>query len=219
MKLNINESEVNLRSNLADNNDIDWHKVSVVAKKSLPWISLILIICITIAFLVIRYTKPLYESYSEIKLGQEEKSNVLNLPQLDDRNSYALLSSEMELITSRLFFNKIIESVRLSPQYFNHGQFLDDEKYSNPPFLVTYKLKNIAIYNTKIYISLLDTGKFILSYKLGDKEIEQEYSFSSPVVNEDFEFNMSLSPSWNGSMGTDFCFVIQSHDALMDNFN
>jgi len=216
MKLNINESEVNLSSNLTDHNDIDWHKLRVVSRKSLPWIGSILIFCLTISFLTIRYTKPLYESYSEIKLGQEDKSNVLNLTQIDDGNSFALLSSEMELITSRLFFNKVIEAVQLSPQYFNHGKFLDDEKYSNPPFAVTYKLENILIYNTKIYISLLDTSRFILSYNLGEKEFEQEYKFSSPVINEDFEFNMVLSPSWNSSMGTEFYFIIRSHDALMD---
>ena len=111
MKLNINDSEVNLGSNVTDHNDIDWHKLQVVAGKSLPWIGLILVFCLTVSFLTIRYTKPLYESYSEIKLGQEEKSNVLNLPQIDEGNSFALLSSEMELITSRLFFNKDIYSL------------------------------------------------------------------------------------------------------------
>ena len=216
MKLNINESEVNLGSNIAGQNDIDWYKVRLVVNKSLPWIGLILIVCLTIAFLIIRYTKPLYESYSEIKLGREEKSNILNLPEIDQGNSYALLSSEMELITSRLFFNKIIESVRLNPQYFTSGQFLDDEKYSTPPFLVDYQLKNISLYNTSIYITLIDTSRFLLSYKLKNKEFQQEYRFDGPIANEDFEFTISMSPYWNSSMGNEFYFIIKSHDALMD---
>lgn len=215
MKLNTIDSELNL-SGPADHNDIDWHKVNVVAKKSLPWIGLIFIVCIAFAFLIIRYTKPLYESYSEIKLGHEEKSNILNLSEIDQGNSYALLSSEMELITSRLFFNKIIESVRLSPQYFASGQFLDDEKYNTPPFLVDYQLNNILLYNTKIYITLIDTSRFQLTYKLKDKEFEQEFRFDGPIVNEDFEFKISMSPYWNSSMGTEFYFIIKSHDALMD---
>ena len=45
MKLNANESEANLGSNFASQNDIDWHKVSVVAKKSVPWVGLIFIFC------------------------------------------------------------------------------------------------------------------------------------------------------------------------------
>ena len=156
MKLNVNESEVNLGSSVADHNDIDWHKLSVVVKQKFPWIALILILCITASYLVIRYTKPLYQSTSEIKLGRENQSNVLNLTEVESSNSFALLSSEMELITSRLFFNKVIESVRLNPQYFTYGQFLDDEKYSNPAFTVDYQLKNISLYNKKIDISMIN---------------------------------------------------------------
>jgi tyrosine-protein kinase Etk/Wzc len=215
MKLNANDSEATLSSNFAGHNDIDWHKLKVVANKSMPWIGLFLIICLASSFILIRYTKPLFESYSEIKLGREEKSNILNLPGLDQGSSYALLSSEMELITSRLFFNKIIESVRLSPQYFASGQFLDDEKYSTPPFLVDYQLKNISLYNTKIYISIIDTSRFLLTYELQDKEFQQEFRFDGPIATEDFEFDISLSPTWNSSMGTEFYFIIKSHDALM----
>ncbi len=216
MKLNANESEANLGSNFANQNDIDWHKVKVVAKKSMPWVGLIFIFCISTAFLVIRYTKPLYESYSEIKLGQEEKSNILNLPEINQGSSYALLSSEMEIITSRLFFNKIIESVRLSPQYYAYGQFLDDEKYNTPPFTVDFQLKKISLYNSKIFVTIIDTSRFILTYKLSNKEFEQEYRFSAPITDDAFEFKISLSPTWNRTMGTKFYFVIKSHDALMD---
>lgn len=216
MKLNTNDSEASFGSNFTNNSDVDWHKVRAVAKKSMPWVGLILIICLAGAFLVIRYTKPLYESYSEIKLGQEEKSNILNLPQIERGNSYALLSSEMELITSRLFFNKIIESVRLSPQYYAYGQFLDDEKYNTPPFTVDFQLKNISLYNIKIFVTIIDTSQFILAYKLKNKEFEQEYSFADPITNDDFEFKVRLSPTWNPSMGAEFYFVIKSHDALMD---
>ena len=148
MKLNTSESEVGLNDNLSQN-DIDWQKLGLIFRKSLPWIAIIFIVCLTLAYTVIRYTKPLYESYSEIKLDQEDQSNVLNLGGAENSNSFALLSSEMELIRSRLFFNKVIESVRLNPQYFTYGQILVDEKYSNPPFTVTYSLKNFELYNKK----------------------------------------------------------------------
>lgn len=211
-----NQSELNLGNKIAYQNDIDWHKLGIVGKKSLPWISLILILCLSASYLVIRYTKPLYESSSEIKLGRDENANILNLPDFDQGNSFALLSSEMELITSRLFFNKIIESVRLSPQYYTYGKFLDDEKYSTTPFTVDYQLKNIRIYNKKIYITLIDTTRYLLFYTLGDKEFKQEYRFNEPVSNEDFEFNITLSSSWNTSMGNKYYVIFKSHDALMD---
>lgn len=82
---------------------IDWLKFRLIARKSLPWIGLIFLISFSVAVLYLRYTKPMYESSSEIKLDQEERSNVLGLPQFEQNNNLGLLSSEMELIQSRLF--------------------------------------------------------------------------------------------------------------------
>lgn len=215
MKLNPTDSESSLHSNMSYNSDVDWYKLGIVARKSLPWIIFIFMLCIGVSYLVIRYTKPLYESYSEIKLDQEDKSNVLNLPDVENNNTYALMSSEMELITSRLFFNKIIESLRLNPQYFSYGQFLEDEKYANPPFTVKYELKNAAFYNKKIDVTIIDSTRFILGYHYNDRDFEKEYLFGSTIENENYKFNVTISPIWNPSMGYKFGFIINSHDALI----
>ena len=216
MKLNPQDSEINLGGSGGSQNDIDWQKLGIVTRKGLPWISLLLILSVSAILLTIRYTKPLFESYSEIKLGQENKSNIFNLPEVEAGNSFALLSSEMELITSRLFFNKIIESVRLNPQYFTYGQFLVDEKYNNPPFYVDYQLKNVSLYNLKIDLTIVDSSSFLLSYKKKDTVIEAEYKFGVHIENDDFIFTITRSTGWNNSMGVEFYFVINSHDALIN---
>ena len=214
MKLDTNESEVGLNDNLSQN-DIDWQKLGLILRKSLPWIALIFIVCLTLAYTVIRYTKPLYESYSEIKLDQEDQSNVLNLGGAENSNSFALLSSEMELIRSRLFFNKVIESVRLNPQYFTYGQILVDEKFSNPPFTVNYNLKNFELYNKKIDITVIDSSRFRLEYTLSKKEFSEEYRFNTLIESDDFEFTLNLARNWNPSMGREYYFLINSHDELV----
>ena len=214
MNLNTNESEVSVNDNISQN-DVDWQKLGLILRKSLPWIGLIFLVCLSLAYILIRYTKPLYESYSEIKLDQENKSNVLNLGGTENNNSFALLSSEMELIRSRLFVNKIIESVRLNPQYFAYGQILVDEKYSNPPFRVEYVLKNIGLYNKKIDVTVIDSSRFQLAYNLPNKEIIKEYEFDTPIESDDFDLTVKLSPRWNPSMGTEYYFVINSHESLV----
>lgn len=215
MNLNTNDSEDLLNRNLSGQQDIDWQKLGVVIKHGLPWIALILMACIFTSYLIIRYTKPLYESYSEIKLGREDQSNILKLPEFDNSSSYALLSSEMELITSRLFFNKIIESVRLNPQYFTYGKILDDEKYGVLPFKVDYQFKNLSLYNKNIDITIIDNTKFLIAYTLGQIEVEKEYSFGQRIENKDFIISVHLSPSWNASMGNKHYFVVKSHDMLI----
>ncbi|MEN8247785.1 MAG: polysaccharide biosynthesis tyrosine autokinase [Bacteroidota bacterium] len=214
MRLNREESEQNFSR--TNGNDIDWYKLWVVIKQNVIWLGVILILSLTASYLVVRYTKPLYQSYSEIKLGREDQSNILNLGEIEQTNSYALLSSEMELITSRLFFNKIIESVRLNPQYYTYGQFLNDEKYKNPPFQVDYQLKNAALYNKNLDLTIIDSIKYELSYFVDDQEFREEHEFNKPYNNDDMELMVTLSPNWNRSMGTKFYFRINSHDALVN---
>lgn len=215
MRLDPNQGENSL-STSGNQQDVDLRKLGIVIRKSIPWLAGILLLCLVIAFLVIRYTKPLYESTSEIKLGIEDQTNVLNLGEIENSSSFALLSSEMELVRSRLFFNKVIESVRLNPQYFTHGQFLDDEKYTNPPFRVAYELKNFGFYNKRIDVEILDTTRFILSYSHNNEAVKGEHKFGEVIDNDNFRFTLTLTRHWNASMGSEHFFIIKSHDALIN---
>lgn len=215
MKLDTSQAESKLTTSVP-HQDIDWFKLNVVLRKSLLWIAVIFIVVLSVSFLVIRYTKPLYESSSEIKLGIEDQTNILKLPDIERTNSYALMSSEMELIKSRLFFNKVIESVRLNPQYFTYGQILDDEKYANSPFTVDYELKNFLFYNKPIDITILDTERFELSYSKDEQLVKTEYHFGDTIDTPDFTFLVTLNPIWNSSMGGAHYFIIRSHDALIN---
>jgi tyrosine-protein kinase Etk/Wzc len=214
--MKLENTQQNNTSEASNQQDIDWLKMAVVFRKSYLWILLIFILCFSIAFLVIRYTKPLYESSSEIKLGIENQSNVLNMPEFESNNSYAFMSSEMELIRSRLFFNKVVESVRLNPQYFTYGQILDDEKFRNPPFTVEYQLKSLDLYNTPIDVTILDTSRFVLSYKVGEEKYSSEHLFNAPIETKYISMKAEISPYWNDSMDDEHYIIIRNHDSLID---
>src|SRR6478609_9056492 len=57
--------------------EIDVAKLLVIAQKSLIWIGLLFMVCITGAFLYFRYTKPVYESSSVLKLDVKKEAGVL----------------------------------------------------------------------------------------------------------------------------------------------
>jgi uncharacterized protein involved in exopolysaccharide biosynthesis len=195
---------------------IDPGKLSFVFKKSLFWLGTITFICFFTALMYVRYTKPLYESTSDIKLDKENQSEILGLNNINNNNSFGILSSEMELIKSRLFFNKIIESVRLNPQYFTYGNVLDDEKYRNPPFGVEYRLKSANMYNKPIDISIADTQTFELSYEHNDVKTSGTYRFGERIETAEFTITVTLSETWQPSLGQDHYYIIKSHDALLD---
>lgn len=197
------------------NNQIDWLKLRLILKKSLPWFIAIFAVLILTAVLYLRYTKPMFQSNSEIKLDQEDKSNVLGLPQYEQNSNFGLLSSEMEIIRSRLFFNRVIETVDLNPQYFTYGNILDDEKYLNPPFKVDYKILNANIFNLPIDVTILDDSKYQLRYQVGEERYSFEGIFGDSLNTPFINCLLSLNYPYSVESGTDFYFKINSREALI----
>ncbi len=199
-----------------ENHDIDWIKLRLILRKSIPWFITIFAVLILTAILYLRYTKPMYQSNSEIKLDQEDQSNVLGLPQYEQSSNMGLLSSEMEIIQSRLFFSKVVETVNLNPQYFTYGNILDDEKYLNPPFKVSYKILNASIYNVPIDVVVVDQQSFQLNYTVREKEYSINGQFEDSIKTELINLKIELSKNWAIEDGAKFYFRINSREVLIN---
>ena len=212
-----NQNIENNHASLEHNNgsEIDWIKLRLVIRKSVPWIITIFAILFLVSGLYLRYTKPMYESSSEIKLDQEDQSNVLGFPQYEQNSNIGLLSSEMELIRSRLFFNKVIENVNLNPQYFTYGSILVDEKYLNPPFTVEYKVLNANIYNIPIDVIVHDEVSYNLTYTINEKEYVFKGRFKETLVTPLLECEIKLREPFSLDNGSEFYFKINSREALI----
>jgi len=195
---------------------LDWSKLKLILRKSMPWILLIFIIHFTASFLFLRYTKPMYQSNSEIKLDQKNQSNILGLPQLEQTSNFGLLSSEIELIKSRLFFNKVIETVDLNPQYFTYGKILDDEKYLTPPFTIEYKILDANIFNVPIDISFIDEKSFELSYSIGKETLSYTKHFDDSIHTAHLDCIIRLIQPYNFDDDSKFYFKINSREALIN---
>ena len=89
---------------------IDFSKLKTVFSKNIVWVVLIFVLCATTVYLVIRWTKPLYESVSELKLDVEANATELGITSLAENQNLIVISGEIELLRSNLFFKKIIEN-------------------------------------------------------------------------------------------------------------
>ena len=88
---------------------IDLGKLWLIAQKSLWIVLLIFALAVSLGFLVVRYTKPVFESESIIKLKFESEANNLGLVQNSNiQNNLDDISGEIELIKSKLFLSKVI---------------------------------------------------------------------------------------------------------------
>jgi len=196
---------------------IDWTKLRSVFRRKWFWIFFILFATNLAGYLFIRYTKPLFESSSELKLDIKQEATSLGLTQYPDAYNMENLSGEIEIINSRLFFNRVIDIVDIEVQYFTYGQILDDEKYKHTPFIIEWEITNGSIFDTPIDITFLDNSNFTLQYILDGKEFNNNYSFNSPIITDHFTFTLKKTNYFNDQLYDErFYFIINSHEKLVD---
>ncbi len=171
--------------------DIDLEKLTAVLRKSWPWIILILLLTNLSAYLVIRWTKPLFESYSDLKLNIKNDATLLGFMEVTEDQNITNLSGEIELLKSPLFFEKVIESLDLDVSYYSIGNILEDEKYHSPPFKIEYQLYDGWAYDRPFTVDILNQDEFILGYPQADGKIERNCRFGQTISNEHFAFKLS----------------------------
>lgn len=203
--------------------DLDFAKLVSVLRKSLPFVLGILIACLLISHLVVRYTKPLYQSDSVLQLDIKSEASILGFRGMETGPSSQNvngMSEEIELIKSKLFLSQVIKALDLDVSYYAEGKILDDEKYRSAPFRVEYLIKNEGFFNKKINVDLIDEHHYRLSFVTDGTEFSQQYRFGQKVSTP--YLNVTLSPTSQFSSGAPqenpYYFIINSDNALIQYF-
>ncbi|MGB3463811.1 MAG: Wzz/FepE/Etk N-terminal domain-containing protein, partial [Cyclobacteriaceae bacterium] len=140
--------------------NIDLGKIWRIIRKSILWIVLIMLFTNTLSILYLRYTKPVYESNSILKLELESDASVLGFSNPELNGNIKGLSGEIELLKSKLFFRRVANTINYDVSYNRYGRYLTDEKYKNSPFKVFYEFNDEFFYDRKIDVEILDDDKF-----------------------------------------------------------
>jgi len=199
-------------------NTIDLAKLRNVLRKSSPWMVIILAVCILVSYLFIRWTIPIYESTSELKLDTKSEASVLSLSSLSQPPNYSNISGEIEILKSRLFFGRVIEAADLDVSYFAIGNVRTDERYVHSPIVVTnYNILDSRIYDKKFYVEILDDDKFRLSYDDLSGESTRVLNFGDTLNTKMFSITVSLRNGYSEELeDSRHYFIVNSYTALID---
>lgn len=193
---------------------IDFNKLGVIIRNNMVWIILTLVITNAVAFLYVRYTKELFESVSEIKLDVKQDATELGMQQFAPDKNINLISGEIETIQSKLFLNRVIDSLDLSLSYYSIGQLLNYELYKSSPFTVKFLSFNNALYNTPFHVIEKSPMEFELQVGEGGEAVTG--SFNEPISIEGCELILTLKSGKEFQRGIHYSFVLNSRDVLMD---
>ncbi len=199
---------------------LDLEKLVRIIKKSIVWIVLIFIGCNVLTFLYLRWTKPIYQSTSLLKLDVKSEATSLGLGainELAEKQKLNNLYGEIELITSDLFFNKVLEVMDFNVSYYSPGNVLSYEWYGRqlPITITEYDISLKHFYNTPFHIEILDKNSFQLTYTVDKNTYSDRYSFGEIVSGSGFNFTIDITEAYNSSRESKYFFVFNSHEAQL----
>jgi uncharacterized protein involved in exopolysaccharide biosynthesis len=109
----------------------------------------------------LRYTSPVYESSSSIKLEIKQKANLLGISD-PTADGMANMSGRIELIRSKLIYDEVISAMDLSMSYFAYGRsrIKNEERFLNSPFRVEAVRLSPAAYDKPFDLTIQDGSEF-----------------------------------------------------------
>lgn len=190
------------------NQDIDPKLLVHVLGKNLVWVLFLFVIAITSAFLLIRYTKPIYKSKAVIQLTSEKVENNVLDEKLNPYNSENI-AKEIELLKSPVFLSRVTQKIPLDVSYYVKGAILNFENYKATPFVVEYDSISDYNYGKRIDVKFIDAENFKITstetaspidgtHKLGewidagDSKFKLVRNFNKPLkLDEDYYFTFN----------------------------
>jgi len=193
---------------------IDLNKLKIVFRSNWIWLVLIFFSINFIAYLAIRYTKNLYESSSVLKLDVKKEATEFGIKSAIEDQSVNLISGEIEIIQSRLFLSRILDSSSLDVSYYSIGRVLNDELYQSQPFTVKYTAHNQSLLNRPIYFEDGGRNEFTLTYGNNGETIKGTYDVQISVNGLDLTLRQNNKFTKGDEIG--YFFVINSKESLLD---
>lgn len=171
-------------------NDFDFPLFVLITKKTLKWILLIIGITITIVFLYLRYTPPMYQASSTLQMtSQNTAQKVLGVMNIYEEE----IAQQIELLRSKKFIDKALSNLTLDVSYFSKGKILNNELYSASPYNVEFRNITSSIYNTPIHISFPNRNSIHTSYSIENELFQKPIDLNKWSVLEHVEIKIQIN--------------------------
>jgi capsular exopolysaccharide synthesis family protein len=149
-----------------------------------------MIVAICLSFLYLRYTPPIYQSSLTLQIGNKNTADkVLNVSNIYDKQD---ISAEIEMLRSKFLLQRAIRTLPLQVSYFDEGQFLTNELYTNCPFRVHYTMIDSTIVNTPIAIDFINEHEAQITYPKKGKLVSERFDITKTVTLPRLHFDIEI---------------------------
>lgn len=187
---------------------IDINKIIVILLRRWYVIALSVIICLSITYLQLRYTKPLYRAGIMLKLDDEKPSQISDIFKYGRASGKFdnFLKTESEAIRSLKYAEKTLASMGLEYTFFVKGNFVTTQQYPNFNFSIASLQVDSTRPNFSFTIDYVSPTSFYL-FQSESKKDKRLYK-----VGEPFSFQNHLlmveAPKGSNQFPKDFGSII-----------
>ena len=164
---------------------LDLVRILKTLKRTWYVLPLLLFFSLAGAYLIVRYTLPVYESTSMIRLNQgRNEGNVLNIKNFFNSINYNTQDADISLLRSKLFLAKVAQNLKYKVSYYKGGNIVNSEIYKNSPFIVRYEAIHPAHRETIFSLRVLDDTRCKVGIR-GKKSVE---GYFGELINVEGQF-------------------------------
>ena len=198
-------------------------KFLLPAIKGLPVIALFLVIAILFASRILYYATPKYESTAMLKL--DEKNNGVSENNLykdfDVFSSSGKIATEEKVIQSQVLVKKAFRNLDFRISVYRIGDIRKRELYKSSPFKIHYILKDSALFDKTVQLTVLNDSSFHLKVSAGRQEVDTTGNFGDMLITKVAAFRIERNDSLIQSTPSfalvdDYEFIIHSDEALVN---
>ena len=173
------------------NKEFDTTLMATVLRRNIFVPIIMLVLGLTISFIYLRYTKPVYESNAVIqRSSQDEGKRILDIEGFENEND---LSADVELLKSTYLLEKSLRNLNLEISYFAEGEILTEERYLSSSYHITIlELKDSSLVGVPIWVK--NKGENIdLTFEKAGENKTITVQPDTPINNEYFNMIFKIN--------------------------
>jgi len=175
---------------------------------------LIFLLVNAVSVFLIRYTKNVYESSSEIKLDIKTDASEFGITDVIEEPDNNIIAGEIEVIKSKLFLDRVLDESNFEVSFISIGRVLYDEMFSSAPARVIIGSKRHSYYNVPFYFEEVDESKYELT--VGSTDQRHYGIYGQPLSIGNLNLTLIRNSEFRKGDEVGYYFIINSRDVLLD---
>ena len=198
---------------------IDIRKFVIKILRKWYWFALSIVICFMVAYLVNRYSEPVFSISSTLLINDEKKSMAeVLLNSLDRANGRKNIENEIAILRSYSMNKKALDQLNdFNISYYIVGRMRKPMLYKTAPFCVKLDSADSNLKGYPVQITLLSNSTYRVDID-GNKDISKLMHFGEAYKDGNFSFTILLKDPKNfqPSNFSKFYFVINDRNGLIN---